>query len=69
MKKTTKKEVKSDFIIAKEIVADFKVHQESVIKVSVVKHFRKYLTDHSKLTEKQFITRLKEGVLSVIRLK
>lgn len=66
-----KKETKSDFIIAKEVVATLELHAETTIVAEKLTNFRKYLRDHSKYTEKKFITRVGEakGDVLITRLK
>lgn len=60
---------KSDFILAKEAVATLELNEESIITVEKPENFRKYLRDHSKYIDKNFITRLVEEGLKVIRIK
>ena len=60
---------KSDFIKAKEIVADLEVLQESKPNPASVGNFRKYLTELSKKSDKIFVTKLVEKKLVVIRVK
>lgn len=61
--------IKSDFIKAKEIVADLDVLQENKPNPSNVGNFRKYLTELSKKAEKLFITKLVDKKLVVTRIK
>ncbi len=60
---------KSDFIKAKEIVAELEVLQENKPNPASVGNFRKYLTELSKKSDKVFVTKIVEKKLVVIRIK
>lgn len=64
-----KEKKKSDFILAKEVVATLELHTEMIVPIEKAGNFRKYLRDHSKHIDKSFITRVVEDGLKVIRIK
>lgn len=63
-----KEKKKSDFILAKDVVATLDLHEEVVITVEKLENFRKYLRDHSKYISKIFITRVVDEGLKIIRI-
>lgn len=60
---------KSDFLLAKEIVAGLELNSEVFPEPKNNDNFRKYLKEHNRNLGKEFITKRIEGKLRVTRIK
>ncbi len=67
MKKKIEK--KSDFILAKEIVATLELLEESFPDPADVGNFRKYMRDFTRNSGKEFVTKTVDTKLRVTRIK
>lgn len=59
----------SDYLQAKEVVKTLGLHDETLLVLSDVGNFRKYLREHSKYIGKQYVTKKIGEKLQVTRLK
>lgn len=58
----------SDFKLAKQVVSDLKIGEPTFIECESDGNFRKYLRDHSKNTGKEYVTKVIDGKMRVVRL-